>query len=102
MRKKTTARAHLTDDQRDQLIAFLRDWLPEDAKQIYRDMIQCAPDSWWEDPHFQGGIIIDYALRGNGFDEKALGVINLEPLWPSLLARAVDAHRIRRADRGHA
>jgi hypothetical protein len=98
LRNKTPARANLTDYQRASLIAFLRDWLPEEAKQVYRDMIRAAPDSWWQDPHFDGGIILEYALRGNGFNEKALGVKNLEPLWPDLLAHAVAEESVKRKD----
>lgn len=101
LRNKTPARTYLTDDQRDRLVAFLRDWLPEEAKRVYRDMIRSAPSSWWQDPHFDGGIILEYALRGNGFNEKALGVKDLEPFWPDLLARAVQVAIVQRKDVDH-
>lgn len=96
MRKRIQPREQLTQAQREQLIAFLRDWLPPEAQQAYREMIHTAPDSWWLHPHFQGGVILEYALRGNGFDEKALGVKSLEPLWPDLLRSAVEADTNRR------
>ncbi len=102
MRKKQAVRELLTDRQRDELIAFLRDWLPEEAKRVYRDMIRSSPNAWWYDPHFDGGIILEYALRGNGFTEKALGVTSLAPLWPDLLIRAVFDEAEKRADIDHA
>lgn len=98
MRKNRATREFLTDSQRARLIAFLRDWLPEEAKRTYRELIRAAPHSWWQDPHFDGGIILEYALRGNGFDERSLGVTSLEPLWPELLARAVQEDIARRKD----
>jgi hypothetical protein len=102
LRKKQAVRELLTDRQRDELIAFLRDWLPEEAKRVYRDMIRSSPNAWWYDPHFDGGIILEYALRGNGFTEKALGVTSLAPLWPDLLIRAVFDEAEKRADIDHA
>lgn len=90
MARRFPARPFLTNAQRDYLVAFLRDWLPEEAKSVYREMIRENPTTWWQDPHFAGGIIVEYALRGNGFDERALGVKDLEPLWPELLERAVE------------
>ena len=101
MRKKT-AREFLTDRQRAELIAFLRDWLPEDAKRAYRDLIRSSPNAWWYDPHFEGGIILEYALRGNGFTEKSLGVKSLVPLWPELLIRAVFDEVSEQRDIDHA
>jgi hypothetical protein len=89
LRRTESAREFLTDAQRDGLVAFLRDWLPEEALQVYREMIRANPTEWWRDPHFAGGIIVEHALRGNGFDERALGVVDLSPLWPDLIARAV-------------
>ena len=98
MRKNHATREFLTETQLARLIAFLRDWLPDEARQVYREMIRANPHSWWHDAHFEGGIILEYALRGNGFTEKALGVQSLEPLWPDLLASAVHEHIRRRKD----
>lgn len=102
LRKETAVREFLTDEQRAELIAFLRDWLPEEAKRVYREMIRSSPNAWWYDPHFEGGVILEYALRGNGFTEKALGVKNLQPLWPDLLTHAVFETEIEQADIDHA
>ena len=102
LRKNRATREFLTDGQRDRLIAFLRDWLPEEAKEVYREMIRAAPHSWWHDPHFKGGIILEYALRGNGFNEQALGVKNLEPLWPDLLVQTVAQDIAKRKHNGRA
>jgi len=88
-RKPRGRRQVLTNAQREGLIAFLRDWLPDEAKSAYREMMRQNPDDWWRDAHFAGGIIVEYALRGNGFDEKSLGVADLDALWPELLAEAV-------------
>ena len=101
MRKKA-AREFLTDQQRDELIAFLRDWLPENAKRGYRDIMLAFPHSWWLHPHFASDIILHSALRGNGFTEKTLGVKSLEPLWPELLELAVLGRKIGMRDRSHA
>lgn len=74
---------------RDEAVAFLRDWLPEQARRTYREMIRHDPGGWHRDPHFAGGIIAEHALRGNGITEVALGVPSLDAVWPELLRRAV-------------
>jgi hypothetical protein len=72
------------------VVAFLRDWLPEEAKRQYRDMIARDPDGWSHDPHFQGDVVIEHVFRGNGIDERLLGVPDLRTVWPDLLKSAVD------------
>lgn len=74
---------------RDEVVAFLRGWLPEPAKRTYRAMIARDPRDWKRDPHFRRGVIVRHALRGNGFTEEVLGVPSLEPYWADILARAV-------------
>ena len=71
------------------VVAFLREWLPEPAKAVYREMIAEDPDHWPRHPHFAGGIIAEHALRGNGITEKILGVRDLEEVWPGLLELAL-------------
>ena len=71
------------------VVAFLRDWLPAQAKETYRGMIAEDPDHWHRHPHFAGGVIAEHALRGNGITEKVLGVKDLEEVWPALLELAV-------------
>jgi hypothetical protein len=92
-RTRHTARGTLTARQHDEVVAFLKQWLPEDAKQVYRSMIAENPDTWWQHPHFATGIIVSHALRGNGIDERALGVADLDSLWPDLLRCAVEPVR---------
>jgi hypothetical protein len=75
--------------RREEAIAFLRRWLPENARTAYRELIREQPETWWQDPHFAGGVIPEHALRGNGIDERALGVDSLDRIWPELLAAAV-------------
>lgn len=89
MFSRRQAPAELKPEVRDAVVAFLRDWLPEEMKDTYRRMIAEDPAGWMHDPHFQGGFIVRHALRGNGLDERALGVRDLEPLWPNLVRRAV-------------
>jgi hypothetical protein len=71
------------------VVAFLRDWLPAQAKDTYRRMITEDPDHWHRHPHFAGGVIAEHALRGNGITEKVLGVKDMEEVWPALLELAV-------------
>lgn len=73
----------------NEVVEFLRDWLPEPAKRTYRGMMARDPLNWKRDPHFGRGVIVRHALRGNGYTEKLLGVPSLEPYWAELLARAV-------------
>ena len=73
----------------NEVVEFLRDWLPEPAKRTYRGMMARDPLNWKRDPHFRRGVIVRHALRGNGYTEKLLGVPSLEPYWARLLARAV-------------
>lgn len=70
-------------------VEFLRRWLPPEAILVYREMIRENPKSWHLDPHFSGGVIADHALRGNGINERNLGVDDLDAVWPALLAEAV-------------
>lgn len=76
-------------DVRHAVAEFLRDWLPPDALRVYRQMMIADPLHWSEDPHFDGGIIIKHALRGNGIDEALLGIDDLDAVWPELLRLAV-------------
>ena len=73
----------------EEVVEFLRDWLPEPAKQAYRGLMERDPQNWPRDPHFARGVIVRHALRGNGYTEELLGVPSLEPYWADLLARAV-------------
>lgn len=82
---------YLRPEVRDAVVEFLREWLPSPAKRVYREMIRSDPANWSSDPHFAGGIIVDFALRGNGFDEKSLGIADLDAVWPELLRLAVEA-----------
>jgi hypothetical protein len=91
---------HLIGDQQKnarqrEAVAFLRDWLPDEAKDVYRAMIREDPLNWSRHPHFAGGIILKDALRGNGIDEKTLGVPDLNKIWPELLEAALDLSRER-------
>lgn len=72
-----------------QVVRFIRDWLPPQARQVYREMMLRDPEYWYEDPHFAGGVIPDFVLRGNGITERVLGVDDLQSIWPALLERAV-------------
>lgn len=74
---------------RDEIVRFLRDWLPSRAVATYRQMILSDPEGWWKHPHFAGGIILEHALRGNGITERVVGVRSLDALWPQLLEEAV-------------
>lgn len=71
------------------VVAFLRDWLPREALASYQRLMEEDPDNWHRHPHFAGGIIAEFALRGNGITEKVLGVKDLDEVWPALLERAV-------------
>jgi hypothetical protein len=72
------------------VVEFLRDWLPPHVQRAYRDLIRDDPANWFRHPHFSRGVIVNDALRGNGYDESALGVDDLEPLWPELVRLAVE------------
>lgn len=80
----------LRDAIRREAVEFLRRWLPEEAKRVYREMIREDPENWCRHPHFSGGIIVKHALRGNGIDERALGIPDLDAVWPDLLQAAVE------------
>lgn len=83
------ALARIDPDLLASVVAFLRDWLPAEAKRTYRAMIADDPDHWHRHPHFAGGIIAEHALRGNGITEKVLGLENLDEVWPALLELAL-------------
>lgn len=79
---------------REEAVEFLRSWLPERAKSVYRTMIAEDPECWRAHPHFAGHIIVEHALRGNGITEEALGVTCLEAVWAELLELALTAEGV--------
>jgi hypothetical protein len=87
---------------RREAVEFLRWWLPEEAKRVYREMILEDPENWSKHPHFSGGIIVKHALRGNGIDERALGIKNLDAIWPELLLAALSQTEGTEGNGGHA
>ncbi|HEX6750668.1 MAG TPA: hypothetical protein VF092_25500 [Longimicrobium sp.] len=76
---------------RDEVSAFLRQWLPPAARDAYARLMYADPAGWSRHPHFRGGLIVRCALRGNGYTERLLGVRSLDEVWPDLLERAVGA-----------
>lgn len=74
---------------RREVVAFLRAWLPDEARRAYREMMERDPQGWPRHPHFAGGLVVRHALRGNGLDERTLGIPDLDAVWPDLLRRAV-------------
>ncbi|HET7273971.1 MAG TPA: hypothetical protein VFI91_02260 [Longimicrobiaceae bacterium] len=87
--RKPAGSGQLEDAAREEVIEFLREWLPASAIVTYRRMILADPENWHRAPHFASGFIVDDVLRGNGITEKTLRVPNLESIWPDLLAAAV-------------
>jgi hypothetical protein len=89
MKKRVTRVEDMDPAVRDEAVRFLRGWLPERARAVYRTLIAEDPEGWRAHPHFAGGIIVDHALRGNGLTEEALGLENLHRAWPDLLRLAL-------------
>ena len=85
----------LAPEVRAEVVAFLREWLPAPARSKYREMIAKDPEGWHRHAHFGEGVAIVHFLRGNGLDERALGVRSLEGLWPELLREAVAEGKAR-------
>lgn len=80
----------LPADLQRAVVEFLREELPPEAREVYRQMIINDPENWWRDPHFSGGVIVEHMLRGNNLTEATLGVPSLDLLWPELLRLAVE------------
>jgi hypothetical protein len=80
----------IAPEMRAAAVDFIRDWLPSHAKRAYLHMIRQDPDGWTTDPHFADGVFVEHVLRGNGLDEQALGVDDLDSLWPELLVAALE------------
>lgn len=72
-----------------EVINFLREWLPTEVIDSYRELIESQPDDWQDDPHFQGGIAVKHLFEGNGITARSLGVPSLESIWPDILRKAV-------------
>ena len=91
--KKQRARtvAEMDPRLRQEAVDFLRAWLPERVKSVYRTLIEEGPESWRAHPHFAGGVIVDHVFRGNGLTEEALGVEDLNQVWPELLRLALSS-----------
>ena len=89
MKRRVRTVAEMDPRLREEAVAFLRAWLPERVKSVYRALIHEGPESWRAHPHFAGGLIVDHVLRGNGLTEEALGVEDLNQLWPDLLRLAL-------------
>lgn len=90
MKKRATRVEDMDPAVRAEVVAFLRAWLPDRAKAVYRALIAEDPESWRAHPHFSGGLIVDHVLRGNGLTEAALGVEDLHQVWPDLLRLALE------------
>jgi len=80
----------LSDRAWHEAVRFLADWLPPEVKQVYRELVRSDPEGWSRHPHFADGIIVRHALRGNGITEHALGVADLNTVWPAILRSALD------------
>ena len=80
---------HLGPAIRGEVEGFLRRWLPDLAKDVYREMIRNDPTNWFQHPHFSSGLIVKHALRGNGINEKTTGMRDLNAIWPELLLAAL-------------
>jgi len=72
---------------RAELVAFLRRFLPPEARATYRAMMDADPPGWHLHPHFAGGVI-PRMLRGNGYTDRLVGE-SLDAVWPQLLRDAV-------------
>jgi hypothetical protein len=81
--------ASLDPALRREVVAYIRDWLPDSVRKSYQEMIAEDPDGWHRGTHFSGGIVVTHILEGNGITADALGVESLDPLWPELLAEAL-------------
>jgi len=75
----------------EEVVEFLRGWLPPSSIRTYREMIERDPIYWHRHPHFAGGIVVEHFLRGNGITETVLGVDDLDKVWPEILRRVVGA-----------
>ena len=91
MKRIASTVAEMDPRLRDEAVAFLRSWLPERVKAVYRALIEESPESWRAHPHFAGAVIVDHVFRGNGLTEDALGVKDLNEVWPELLRLALSS-----------
>jgi hypothetical protein len=89
VKRRARTVAEMDPRLRHEAVAFLRAWLPERVKSVYRALIEDGPEGWRAHPHFAGGVIVDHVFRGNGLTEEALGVEDLNKIWPELLQLAL-------------
>jgi hypothetical protein len=89
VKRRARTVAEMDPRRRQEAVDFLRAWLPERVKAVYRALIEEGPESWRAHPHFLGGVVVDHVLRGNGLTEETLGVEDLNQIWPELLHLAL-------------
>ena len=79
--------AKISPCQRDMAIEFLHGYFlnaPNTVAQI-RDAAKRDPQTWWADYHMTWGMAVRNLLRRNGYDEKTLGIQNLDDVYVGLV-----------------
>ena len=83
----------------DGAVLFLNNWFKQAISQdeegidrplidVLTEMINKSPEKWWIGHHFGWGMGVRNMLRKNGFDEKELGIDNLDDYYIPLVEQA--------------
>ena len=71
------------------IIGFLRGYFADAPQTVQQIRDAAASDGlWWADYHMTWGMAVRNLLRRNGFDERSLGVENLDDVWVGLVEGA--------------
>ena len=83
--------AKISPCQREMAVEFLRGYFansPLAIEQI-RDAARKDSQTWWSEYHMTWGMAVRNLLRRNGFDEKTLGVDNLDNVYVGLVEESL-------------
>ena len=71
----------LNEEKKEEVIQFLKRYIPESSKREIKEMMNQDPEEWWTIHHFTWGMSIRNALRTYGFDEKYMNIENWDDYY---------------------
>jgi len=90
----------LKSSDRNKMVQSFKEKLTDEETKFFKKIIKDNPDGEWATTitnstplpyHFMGGMAVRNYFRSNGFDEKSLGIDNLDNIYSSIVEEAVNS-----------